>query len=171
MPEKLEPAAGKTKTWIFALLGILVVAGAVCVCGGFTVGLPAFRKYVARSKALEAETKVSAIAVGAKSHFDANCEFPSPAGPLPPLMDCCEDTCRRTTAQTRQPGWDAVGFDTNQPYRFEYVTVVEEGRFIARARGDLDCDGERSLYQIVVEGDRDACTATVGTLTKEQPFE
>jgi hypothetical protein len=171
MPEKLEARPGKTKTWIFAGIGGIVALGGLCLCGGLTVGLPAFEKYVRKSKAIEAESHVQSIAVGAKAHFETDCSFPPAAGPLPPLLDCCEETCRRTEKQMKARGWQAVGFDTNQPHRFEYQTLADDDHYVVRARADLDCDGERSLYQVELTGDRDACTATIGELAKEQPFE
>lgn len=161
---------------LFVLLGLVAIGG-VCVCTGAVIGYPAFEAYVDKSKAIEAELSVKKIAQGAKMHFESSpdCTFPESAGPLPALLDCCADACRRTEAQMNERGWNQVSFDTTQMYRFRYETrSSDDDRFLVRASSDFDCDDVRSTYAVEVRATNrtpGACQATIGEPVQQQPFE
>jgi hypothetical protein len=48
------------------------------------------------------------------------------------------------------PGWSALGFAPTEAlrYSYEYAPDPDGKSFAVRARGDLNCDGKTSLYEV-----------------------
>ncbi len=154
-----EPTKKKSKTvWI-----IVIVAGlALCVpCTGIlaAMGIPAFVGYTRRSKTAEATSMLSSLFRGAASYY--NEERSGPAGIL---THCTVDSATTPNAPGRTrtllgplpPSFEALTFPGSDPvyYRYEIVSAggcnhsTNETLYTFRARGDLDGDGEQSLFEL-----------------------
>jgi hypothetical protein len=76
---------------------------------------------------------------------------PLAAGPTPSPA-CCEQggTCEPDQTLWQTPGWRALGFSIDGPFRYTYAYTPDPGgaSAVLRATGDLDCDGEGSVYEI-----------------------
>jgi len=132
----------------------LLVAGI-----GAAVAIPAFTKYIARSKTSEATTNVNAIARGVQAYWIEHRALPAAAGPTPRRKPGAEKTVP-SKAEWDQPGWKAVAFAMADPhyYQYELRTGGDAGKkkgkkkgcggqwFEAIAVGDLDGDGTVSRF-------------------------
>lgn len=130
------------------------------------VAIPAFLKYIRRSQAIEGEMMVRRLSQGAVAAFHQNAvsldtdvpRFPGPSvGPTPPLGTCCKDgdKCVPQASYWAHTTWNALQFAVTDPHQFSYqYQVADDGRsFIARALGDLDCDGIYSTFETRVVAD------------------
>ena len=146
---------------VVAILGILAV-----------VAIPAFVRYMRIAKTAEALRSISLIAKGQRHYFEtpkflpngqpANCDFAISMGWTPGLGLCCSDgepdgKCEPNELAWDNPGWKAVLFKISDKHYYAYYT----GQFqtfpvkktvLARAAGDLDCDGTYSTFIQIVTG-------------------
>lgn len=128
------------------------------------VAIPAFMKYVRRSKAAEAQANLRRMYDGAVAfYFEEQVgpdgtplprRFPRSAGPTPARPFCADGEKFQPRADDwAAPGWTELGFALHDPHYFRYEFISEgEGagaRFTARALGDLDCDGVLSTFERV----------------------
>ena len=126
------------------------------------IAIPAFTKYIARSKTAEATMHVRKMYDQAVAYYEQ--ERTGPDGALlpkrfPPTTALTpSDPCRKrgkpelTPASAwAAPGWQALNFQIEDPsyYSYEFVSSGEgeSAAFTARAIGDLDCDGVRSTFE------------------------
>jgi type IV pilus assembly protein PilA len=140
---------------------------AVAVVGvGAAVAIPAFMKYIRRSKAAEAPAQLGALRAGVEAFYAQHrsagrrFRFPASTGWTPPA-GCCASPGGRCPGDAHAfdaPTWRALGFAPADPhyyqYRFTSTGTGKSARFTAEARGDLDCNGTYSDYR--VEGFIDA---------------
>jgi hypothetical protein len=64
---------------------------------------------------------------------------------------CCETPqkkCMPDPEAWKHAGWQAIFFELSDPHYYSYELVVEPGAFVARAVGDLDCDGELATFEL-----------------------
>ena len=79
-----------------------------------------------------------------------------PAGPTP-AEACCgaseDGACRPDPSLWSAPGWRALAFSIDDPFRFQYEYAPEPGgrSAVLRATGDVDCDGTSSKYEVKLE--------------------
>lgn len=95
---------------------------------------------------------------GARAAYEASGAFPSGHPPTPSLGSCCA-----SAGSICAPGyldWSELNFAVLQRHRFMYEFVPSPTGFIARARGDSDCNGVYATYWLV--GTIDAAGAVVG---------
>ncbi len=82
-----------------------------------------------------------------KEHF----QFPS-AGPTPTQVPCGTKPHAPDPKLWETPGWKAIGFSLTAPFRYQYQVISQgrgrKARFLIRVRGDLDCDGDYSLFEL-----------------------
>jgi hypothetical protein len=96
---------------------------------------------------------------------------PLAAGPTPAPM-CCEQggTCSPAASTWDSPGWHALAFAIDTPYRFtyEYIPDPSGTSAIVRAVGDVDCNTQMSRYELklVVKDNR-----VERTWTRTDPYE
>lgn len=78
---------------------------------------------------------------------------PLPAGPTP-LPGCCEQggACEPDPARWASPGWQALAFSIDDDHRYTYSYIPDAGgrSAVLRAIGDVDCDGQASLYELAI---------------------
>lgn len=76
---------------------------------------------------------------------------PVAAGPTP-RTSCCDQggTCSPDAATWDSPGWRALRFTIDGPYRYTYEYAPDPSGLSAvlRATGDVDCDGKASHYEL-----------------------
>jgi type IV pilus assembly protein PilA len=137
-----------------ALIGILAA-----------VAIPAFMKYIRRSKTTEATMNIrkmydSSVAYYEAEHSDPSGtilarQFPAPVS-IVPTTPCCSGAGGKcvpsaVASQWKNATWTALNFSVDDPFYFSYLyqsTGTEKAStFQAFAHGDLDCDGVFSTYE------------------------
>ncbi len=174
LTEQLTPKREGEFMWIEiqmpGSLGLVSVVGVLSA-----VAIPAFIKYIRKSKTAEAVEILDQLYKGAGDYYLAQranmageiveCTMPSPAGPVPKAGTCCgslggpdadgDGRCDGTEAE-----WDASFGALRVPYPgphyFTYEIVPSENMkapgLILRSTGDLDCDGVRSTFERFLQG-------------------
>ncbi|HTR49609.1 MAG TPA: DUF4190 domain-containing protein [Kofleriaceae bacterium] len=134
------------------------------------IAIPAFTDYMKKSKVTEASLQLDRLGKDAKRYFGENGEFPKGSAPLTPAKDCCgqhgDNKCVTTSADW-QGVWQQLDFFVDEPtnYRFSYES---DGKtFVAKAVGDLDCDGDPGVYEL--DGSIDPAGNPVTHLIKPPP--
>jgi type II secretory pathway pseudopilin PulG len=152
---------------VVAIIGILAA-----------VAIPAFMKYIKKSKTTEATTHVQKIYLGARTYWmDRNTQegaivadqpqFPEPtvAAPVAPTACCAgngnSEKCAPEAALWDAEPWKALKFSMDDPHYYGYRYTVSNqiaaaggqgSEFTAFAEGDLDCDtvfSRFSMYGVV----------------------
>jgi hypothetical protein len=120
------------------------------------VGLDAMTDYMRKSKSAEAQVNLRSIAQSVRAASEEIAQDGGPAklasAPLtPPAGECCKQPqkkCMPGTVDWTHPAWRAIGFQRDDPHYYSYELVIEQGAFVARAVGDLDCDGELATFEL-----------------------
>ncbi|MEM6295831.1 MAG: hypothetical protein AAGA54_31455 [Myxococcota bacterium] len=128
----------------------------------FAVAVPAFSKFVRRSKAAEARAELARLFAAVASYHAEHGHCPGNAGVTPPPSTECADEGGRCTPGSDYPAaawsdneaWSALGFDVTEQHRFHYdVRWTQDPAgpcmFTVQAFGDLDDDGQFSTYERV----------------------
>lgn len=147
---------------------LLQAAVATCLIGCLLAAfVPAFLRELRLSKVAEASRELERMHLGAAAYFaaphDTEAEtlhrcLPVAAGPFPtePTQDARLLDFEGTDLS--RAGFTAIGFTIEEPVRFAYSMTPTvsgcdlhspEGTYLVtyRAEGDLDGDGERSLFE------------------------
>ncbi len=147
----------------FTLIELMIVVAIIGILA--SVAMPAFLKYIKRSKTTEALTQIRKIYDGEIAYFDvdhvnrsglrSSSQFIN-ASPQPSLVPAGT----RTLGNWTDDGWVELKFSLDSPISFRYQAIAS-GRgiaaaFTARAEGDLDGDNNTSVFERV---------ATVNPLT------
>ncbi len=146
----------------FTLIELMIVVAIIGILAA--VAIPAFMKYIRRSKTVEATMNVrkmfdSSVAYFEAEHADINGtilakQFPGSVGPSPGVNTCCGkpgDKCQPNPTNFDKPEWAALNFSVDDPFYFwyQYVSAGTEitSTFQAFAYGNLDCDAIYSTFQ------------------------
>ena len=160
----------------FTLIELMIVVAIIGILAA--VAIPAFIKYVARSKTTEATENVSKMADGAETYYNRTWhnaagqvlprQFPDEAALQPPDFVNCggsgDPEMDADLSLWETASWKALNFEINKPFRYLYQFANPGGMgktslFTAIAQGDLDCDGVRATFAI--RGSIDANTNAV----------
>lgn len=83
--------------------------------------------------------------------------------PWTPAKPCCDQgvigrcDLSANKAAWKKAGWDALKFDgPDGQFRYQYRFIRVGDSYHAQARGDIDCDGEFSLWERVIEKGADS---------------
>jgi type II secretory pathway pseudopilin PulG len=116
------------------------------------IAIPAFIKYIRKSKTVEATQALSQIAAGAKAAAAQYGTVPAARTDWVPATSCCMDMtapkCSPSPQAWSAAPWSALRFSKTDPHYFQYRYTGGGKRFLVEARADLDCDGLFSSYRI-----------------------
>ncbi len=165
-PQPPQKSSGSNWVVILAVIGIAFIAILGILAA---IAIPAFTKYMRRSKTAEARVNVARMADALSQYYSENGKCPDHDGPegaagvTPPLSVNCNSgasgKCRTgggaggypPTAWSDNPVWSAIDFEPNGPHYFHYDFrwKEEDGlcQFTAQAFGDLDDDLVYSTYE------------------------
>jgi type II secretory pathway pseudopilin PulG len=122
------------------------------------VAIPSFMKYARKAKTVEATIQVKKLVDGARAAAAADTGHKLPrgtVGPTPPLGACCRTggKCQPDPRAWTDPVWKALRFDMDDPHYYSYSYSSDGRTFVARANGDLNCDGVYSTFELRGEVD------------------
>ncbi len=129
--------------------GTPLVVGAIGVMAA--VAIPAFMKYIKRSKASEPRTMVREIAERARARYAQTQTLPASVGPTPPSGSCCEKddgVCPPDASLWNAEPWRQLDFRIEVEHRYSYEVRSAGSQLTVLAQGDLDCDGVRSTFSL-----------------------
>ncbi len=144
----------------FTLIELMIVVAIIGILAA--VAIPAFLRYIKRSKTSEATQNVGSIYRGAVAYFEAEHttrsgsiiakQFPASVGPSPATSSLQNgQKIAPTPASWDAASWQALSFAIGDPhyyvYQFESSGTSNGAGFTARAHGDLDADGTYSTFE------------------------
>lgn len=131
---------------VVAIIGVLA-----------SIAVPAFMDYVKKAKRSEAELQLAKIKLNAKASFNIDTSYPTQSAALTPATDCCTQNvdgkkrCAADATDWAVAGWEALGFQIDEPFffQYEYVGDASGNTYTATATGDLDCDTAAISFTLV----------------------
>jgi type IV pilus assembly protein PilA len=157
----------------FTLIELMIVVAIIGILAA--VAIPAFIKYIRKSKTVEVTEGLDKINAGAKSYFQADHydatpkllqkQFPVTVGWTPgaPPGACCANAntgpkCEGGTAEAGVAGWNndswrALLFQQTDPHYYMWqwsaAGVSSGSTFTSEGASDLDCDTVASSYKFM----------------------
>ncbi|MBN1946207.1 MAG: prepilin-type N-terminal cleavage/methylation domain-containing protein [Bradymonadales bacterium] len=145
----------------FTLVELMIVVAIIGILAA--VAIPAFLKYIKRSKTTEAAMNLRRLYDSSVSYYDTDhttpdgsilhAQFPSTAGPTPALAGIGSTKLDPVQSDWENPTWQALNFALADPhyYAYQYDSInhalISAGRsFTASAFGDLDDDDTYSTF-------------------------
>ena len=110
-----------------------------------------YEDHLARSKELEAKVQLNKLGKNAKVAFITTNEFPKgKVGPTPPAPCCNEQIkqCIPNESMWADPVWQALEFNVDGAFNFQYSYESDGKTFTATAVGDIGCKGTPVTHTI-----------------------
>ncbi len=112
------------------------------------------RSCTAKNHSREAEDLLNVLAERVATSIATTGKVPPTAAGPTPQPSCCEQggTCKPDDATWDAPGWRALQFSIDDPYRYTYQYLPDASGHsaILRATGDLDCNGAAAVYELTL---------------------
>ncbi len=154
------PIDGPDATMVVALIGV-----------GAAVAIPAFMKYIKKSKTTEARQFVKKIYDGARAYHMDSGKLPASTPLTPPNPTACCEKCAPDASQWTSDAWVSLMFSVDDPHYYSYQFISDgSSTFTVRAHGDLDCDGEWSTFEMYGQVGPDGIPGSPG-LYRERELE
>lgn len=179
----------KTDKTGFTLLELMVVVAILSILA--VVAVPSFIKYMRRAKTAEAIDHLEKMHAGSVTYYARGqvlggsgaataCQFPSSVDITPDVTaaKCCDgpndadgdSRCDVNLVPWAHSTWNALSFEMRDQHYFGYsytsAGTLQDATFVARANGDLNCDGELSTFERYGFGNPSAtsfeCSARTG---------
>jgi prepilin-type N-terminal cleavage/methylation domain-containing protein len=139
----------------FTLIELMIVVAIIGILAA--VAIPAFMDYMKRSKKTEASLQLNKIGKNAKRAYLENSQFVTGTAaqlPTPAAGGTCCGAAGATpnhcaaapSAWTGNSVWKALDFEIDEDTLFVYDYNGANTTFVAKATGDLDCDGTAIVY-------------------------
>ena len=142
------PRAANSTRAAFTLVELMIVVVVLGVLAA--VSIPAFSRYVMRSKTAEATCNISMIAQSEIAYYWQVSAGSAPSFATAPLTPTAAPGAGKYPAQpstfTTNPAWSALGFSLEYPFYYAYSASGSATGFTATANGDLDGDGILSTF-------------------------
>ena len=149
----------------FTLIELMIVVAIIGILAA--VAIPAFMKYIRRSKTSEATMNLRKLFDSSVSYYGEEHalrtgdilprQFPTDGVQTPgdPTDFFCKDGAsqkyRALVTTFDAAAWQALNFAIDDPFLFSYTYdstgTGDDSLFTARAEGDLDCNGTDSLFE------------------------
>jgi type IV pilus assembly protein PilA len=144
----------------FTLIELMIVVAIIGILAA--VAIPAFLRYIKRSKTSEATQNVGSMFRGAVAYFEAehtgrtgavkSKQFPTNVGPVPALTALVNgQKVVPVSSDWNDASWQALSFAMGDPhyyaYQFTSSGTSNTSAFTARAHGDLDADSTYSTFE------------------------
>ncbi len=120
------------------------------------IAIPAFMKYVRRSKTVEATMNTRRLADMTVSYWEQHGQAPPTSDWTPAESPCGQpgDKYAPNPAHWRASPWAELGFSVDDPHYYQYRVVRDpDGKLAVEAQGNLDCDDVLSLFRREVTAD------------------
>lgn len=124
------------KTAMVVILG-LAAAFLAIPCFGIlaAIAIPAFLRYIKKSKTAEADMVTSKMVTEAEIHYAKNCAFPPELQPHANIADCAAG--EKCLPSEDLGYWSTVG-ELDQPTYFVYSALREGDAMVIRAEADFN---------------------------------
>ena len=160
--------SGKVVLWVLAGCGGLMVLTAILGILA-AIAIPAYVKYLKRSKTTEAKQVVERIADQASAHYAEHCSFPESLPASHDPRECCGGKKCMPSQQWQNE------YGLADPHYFAYSTEIDTSKekpvFVIRARTDFRCGESMHTVEKVVEGDPETCTPSARPSYTTNEFE
>jgi type IV pilus assembly protein PilA len=146
----------------FTLIELMIVVAIIGILAA--VAIPAFMKYIRRSKTVEATMNIRKLFDSSVSYYEAEHassagailarQFPVTAAWSPAQGTCAGSAggkCAPNATYWTAPTWTALNFSVDDPFYYSYQYTAggsdATSTFTAEASGDLDGDASYSLFR------------------------
>ena len=145
----------------FTLIELMIVVAILGILAA--VAIPAFLKYIKRSKTSEAAAVTRMIADNAANHFRENCEFPPSIPTHVDIASCCGGEKCVGSGEAVQ-AFETMGVSVSDPMYFGYETERKPGpnpQYVIRAKSDFNCGGPAHTVEMTLTGTKSGGSCSV----------